>query len=795
MLAYLAFVDQKKNASIVNVDDLKVIWRVVAKNWYIPLLIIPVFYLLGYFYVYKLTDIYKASVELLKSNDTYYKSNLITDNSFYGSTGQSYVDNSNEIRIVKSYDLMKETVSKLKDRLQVSYYLVGRVRTTEQFSGMPFKVTVTAVSPGLYEQPIKITVLNYDEYKISYLSNGAQLTKTGRFDQDFIDVDFNIRVSRESNLTRNTINEVVKLGYQIVIHSEDNLVNTFQASLAVENPDYTNVLVISIEDIIPERAVLLLDTLSRVYINKSLKDKLDINERTIAYIDKQLEDISLSLKDVEDTMQNYKSKHAILDLDWEQQDFFKKITTYDEEKNKLGLKVEALNDLEKYVIEDKDPQFLPPSVFLVDADPFLSNSISELYKMQIALNNLYNSTKENNPNIADLKQNIKKLKQNMLVYINNSRNATYKIIENINTQINTYVSNIKQLPEKQRSLFGIKRKVDVNEGLYTFLLQNRASTKIARASIVSEVKVIDASRNQGVVKPDKKKIISTFVTVGLIISVLIIAIRFLFFTTIQTIEELKDKTFLPVISELPYAKGVTSTGFLVEAQPNSYITEAFRTLRTNLNYATLNAGQTTILITSNVPGEGKTFTTINLGAILANSGKKVIMLELDLHKPRIQKALEMTADIGVSTFMAGQNTIDQIIKPTQVKNLYTILSGPIPPNPSELILSEKLRELFDYVKKEFDFVLIDTPPAGLLSDALYLMQYSTVNLFVVNTKGATKRTLNVFHKAVKDNGIKNVYLILNGVKRRRNKYYARYGYGYGTGYGYGYGYGYQGAKK
>lgn len=782
--------DQKKNASIVNIDDLKVIWRVVARNWYIPLLIIPIFYLLGYFYVYKLTDVYKASVELLKSNDTYYKSNVITDNGFYGNTGQSYVDNSNEIRIVKSYDLMKETVSKLKDRLQVSYYLVGRVRTTEQFSGMPFKVTVTAVSPDLYEQSIKITVLNYDQYRITYVTNGVQATKTGRFDEDFVDVDFNIRVSREGNLTRNTINEVVKSGYQIVIHSEDNLVSTFQSSLTVENPDYTNVLVISIEDIIPERAVLILDTLSKVYINKSLKDRLDINERTIAYIDKQLEDISLSLKDVEDTMQNYKSKHAILDLDWEQQDFFTKLTAYDSEKNKLKLKIEALNDLEKYIIEDKDPQFLPPSVFLVDGDQFLSNSVNELYKSQIALNNMYNSTKENNPSITDQKQNIKKLKQNMLVYINNSRNATYKIIENINAQIDNYVSNIRELPEKQRSLFGIQRKVNVNEGLYTFLLQNRASTKIARASIVSEIKVIDASRNQGVVKPDKKKIISTFVTIGLIISLGIIVIRFLFFTTIQTVEELKEKTFLPVISELPYAKTSTGSGFMVEEYPNSFIAEAFRTLRTNLNYATLNAKQTTILITSNVPGEGKTFTTINLGAILASGGKKVIMLELDLHKPRIQKALEMNADIGVSTFMAGQHSLEEIIKPTSLKNLYTILSGPIPPNPSELILSEKLRELFDYVKKEFDFVLIDTPPAGLLSDALYLMQYSTINLFVVNTKVATKRTLNVFHKAVKDNGIKNVYLVLNGVRRKRNKYYyARYGYGYGYGYGYtGYGY-------
>ncbi len=161
------------------------------------------------------------------------------------------------------------------------------------------------------------------------------------------------------------------------------------------------------------------------------------------------------------------------------------------------------------------------------------------------------------------------------------------------------------------------------------------------------------------------------------------------------------------------------------------------------------------------------------------------MIELDLHKPRIQKALEMNADIGISTYMVGQNTMEELVKPTVVKNLYTILSGPIPPNPSDLILSEKLKEIINYAKENFDYVLIDTPPAGLLSDATYLMQYSDINLFIMNTKFATKQVLNLFHKLINDNSIKNVYLVLNGIKRKRGKYYySKYGYGYGYSYGY-----------
>ena len=790
--------EQKKNNSLIQVNDFKLILRIVTKNWYVPLIFISIFYLFGYFYVYKIENVYQASVELLKSNDTYYEKSLITDNQFYGGAGKSFIDNSNEIRIIKSYDLMKETVEKLKNQLQTSYFLVGRVRTTEQFEGNPFNITINNINPKLYERAIDFKILDYDKFEFKYLSNGAEIKKVGKFGENLIDVDFNLMVSREAGFIRNTSDQLSKLDYQIVFHNLERLVSIYQSNLKAVNPDYTNVLVLTLDDIIPQRAILILDTLSRVYINKSLNSRFEINERTISFIDKQLDDVSSSLKEIEDTMQNYKKQKAILDLDWERDDFFKKLAVFDGQKSQLNLKISAINDLEKYIIEDKDPQFLPPNVYLVDDDVFLRSSVTDLYNTQIDLNLILSSSKEINPNIITLRQKIKSLKQNMLVYLNNSRNATYKIIENVNGEISAYAVNIREIPQKQREILNISRKVAVNEDLYNFLLQKKASTKIARASIVPEIRVIDSSRNKGVVSPDRKKIITTFISIGLALSLAIILIRVFFFTTIQTVEELKESTTLSIIGDLPFQKDVREKGFIVEESPNSFITEAFRTLRTNLQYVILDSGKKTILITSNGPGEGKTFTTINIGAILAKGGKKVVMLELDLHKPRIQKALEMEADIGISTFMIGTNMLNEIVKPTHIPNLYTILSGPLPPNPSDIVLSEKLKELIDYAKANFDYVLIDTPPAGMLSDASYLMQYADINLFVLNTKFATKQIIRLFEKIVRDNSIKDVYLVLNGVKRKRSKYYySRYGYGYGNGYGYGYGYSYgrQNSKK
>jgi tyrosine-protein kinase Etk/Wzc len=777
-------VEQKKSAALISNNDLKAVWRIFSKNWYIPLIVIPIFYLIGYFYIYKLTNVYQASVELLKTNDTYYQNNLITDQGFYGSN-KTFVDNSNEIRIVRSYDLMKETVLKLKDRLEVSYYLVGRVRTTEQFVGMPFIINVNSVNTTINEHIMGFKILDYDQYQITYTLNDVEYKKIGKFGQNLIDIDFNILVDREKKFTKKIAGELSKLDYQIVVHDIDRLVRTFQASLQVENPDYTNVLVLKFDDILPERAVLLLDTLSKVYLNKSLNARFDLNERTISYIDKQLLEVSTSLNEIEDTMQLYKQKNDILDLSWQREDFFKKLATYEGQKNNLNLKVKALNDLEKYIIEDKDPEFLPPNVFLVDDDRFLIQSVNELYSMQLKLNEQLGFSKEVNPHIIEIRDGIKKLKQSMLLYINNTRNATYTIIENIQTEIQKYIVEIKSIPPQQRDVMNIQRKVSVNEGLYNFLLQRKANIKIGKASIVPEMKVIDSPRNLGVIKPDKKNIQSIFLIIGAVLVLIIVAIRIIFFTTIQSVEELKEKSFLPVIGDLPFQKGISNLGFVVEENPSSFIAEGFRTLRTNLQYVILDSGKKTILLTSNAPGEGKTFSTINLAALLAKSGKRVVMLELDLHKPRIQKALEMNADIGISTFMVGANTLDEIVKPTLVKNLYAILSGPIPPNPSDLVLSEKLKELIQYVKDNFDYVLIDTPPLGMLADAAYLMQYSDINLMVLNTKFANKQVLDLFHKLVNDNDIKNMYLLLNGVKRKRSRYYySRYGYGYGYGYGY-----------
>jgi capsular exopolysaccharide synthesis family protein len=671
----------------------------------------------------------------------------------------------------------------------VSYFLVGKVRTTEQFVGMPFSVVVNTLHPDLYETPIDFRIVDYNKYELEYTKNGTISVKNGLFEKDLIDVDLNIRLIRSGSFTSGTVEPLKNLLYQFSIHSKEFLIAGIRSNLKVENPDYTQILKVELKDVIPARAVLILDTLNKVYAESKLKSKFELNERTITYIDRQLSEITGSLKSIEDTMQDYKEKKSIINLEWQQGDFLGKIGKLDEEKTKMQLQVSALDDLEKYIIEDKDPQFLPPSVFVTEKAGFMTQAVQDLYAKQIELNRLYALVKENNPIVLELKANIKKTKQDLLVYINNARNAANMQIVNLNKEILDYINEAKMIPGKQRDILNIQRQATVSEDLYNFLLEKKASTKIARASIVPDVKIVEAPRAAGIDSPDKAKIEKQFISIGLIISVIIIALRAMLFTKIKSVEQLKDMTELPLIGVLPFVKGADSEGIVVEQSPNSLISESFRNFRTNLQYANVDVSAKTYLISSFSPGEGKTFTSVNLAAILAKSGKRTVIIELDLHKPRVYRRFGLKEQsIGITTCITGQNTYEEIVSATHVPNLFCIYSGPIPPNPSDFVLSDKLKEVIERAKQDFDYVIIDSPPAGLLSDSVYLIQYADASIFVLNTKTATKRVITFIEEIIESNKLQHVLLLLNGVSRPGKRYYYQ-GYGYSYGYGYGYGYG------
>lgn len=783
-------VNTKKQA-IISQKDFNLVIRILKSNWWIPFILVPIFHFIGVFYIYRLTSVYQVSTQiLLQNNDSYYKSNVVNETNFYGA--QSYVDNSNEKRVILSYDLLSNVVNKLKDRLEVSYFIVGKIRTTEQFGAMPFEVKVNAINPDLHETPFDFKIKDSISYELTYQLGDEKIVMTGKFDVPLIDVNYNLTINRSTILKNEQVNSLKEIFYQFIVHSEENLIEKIRSDISIENPEYTNILEVNLTDIIPDRAQLILDSLNQEYLYSKLKSKYELNEKTIDYIDKQLDEISVLLKASVDTLQVYKQKKAIINLGWEEQDFLTKIGLYDNDRSSAQMQIKALNDLEKYIIEDKDPQFLPPTVFITEKDGFMSKAVTDLYNKQIELNRMYNLATEVNPVIQDYVNNIKKIKQDLLIYINNVRNATKLKIDNINSEISRYVAEAKSIPPKQQDILGFQRKLNVNEAIYNFLLEKKANTRIAKASIVPDAKIIETPRNIGEVSPDRSALKKNFLTVGFAFSIIIILLRTLLFTKIKDLEHLKELTTIPVVGVIPFIKKNDDIGVVVDSGPTSLVAESFRNIKTNLQYANVGMESKTFLVTSFLPGEGKTFTSLNLAATLAKTGQKVIIIELDLHKPKVYKNLGLISPSkGITTYISGQSEASEIIKPTEIPNLYCMFAGPVPPNPSDFVLSKKLIELIDYAKSNYDYVVIDSPPAGLLSDSVYLMQFVDSTIFVLNTNSSTRKTVNFVQEIKDNNNITNLIFVLNGVRRLGKRYYYKgYGYSYGYGYGYGYGKGY-----
>ena len=780
----------KNTGSIIDTQDLKQLWKVFSKNWYIVFAFAAVAAAIAYLYAYKLTDIYAGRTQILiKSAETYdYQSQLYSGLGYFG----AYEDISNQQRVITSYNLVEKTISKLN--LEVSYFIVGRLKTTEVYESMPFQVQIRLLNSALYEVPIQFKIINDKQYHLSYeKDNNEKVSKNYQFDEEIHDNDFILRVNKNNAINSQTVNNLKEMDYFFKVHSRENLVSKYKNALTVENIEYTSILELTLEDEIPARAVTFLDSLSKEYIDYTLQSKIDKNENTLNYIEIQLTEAIDIMSEIEDDMEQYRSQKAILNLSREEAEYFNKLLQFDTEKRKYEMELQSLMSLEDYIISSKDAKetrLLPPAVYINDNDDFMKKSVNELYSMQIKINSVYYGTTDDNPGLQQMKDRVEFLRKDILVYLSNSRKALKSKIKDIKEQIDQYETIIKGIPKTQRDMLNIDRKLQVNEKMYLYLLEKKANTVIARAGIIPETKVIETARSVGVIRPNKDKILYTAVLIGVVISLIVIFIRSVFFEKIENAEDLKEITSVPVFGEIIFNEEADSEYIVVDSNPKAAITESFRSLRANLEYLDVAQKCKTILITSHNPNEGKTFCSINLASIIAKADKKVLLLELDLHKPKVHVGLNMKTENGISSILSGKEITEHCLLKTSIENLDVILSGPVPPNASELILSSRLQNLLEFGRQNYDYIIIDTPPVGLISDALVLMKYADATLFVLNTHLAKKEYVKNAEELVITNGIKNFGFLLNGVKMKKSRYYYNYSYGYKYGYGYGKGYGY-----
>ncbi|MCC6384002.1 MAG: polysaccharide biosynthesis tyrosine autokinase [Bacteroidia bacterium] len=747
--------------AIVNQQDIKNLFVKVLKNWYWILIFVILCGAASYIYLRKSTYIYGAQAKILIKPQKNQLQDALSKS--FGSQ-QNEQDVANEMEILKSSKLVGETVNKLK--LDVSYFIKGRLRTGEIYQGVPFIVVDAKILDyNFYGVPFNISILNSERYTLQIENESYSFNKTYKFGEPVVNDKFSFIINGKTEQIEGN-SKLSEVNYQFTINNAKQLLAKYQNALRLEKDYDASVIKINVEDEIPERAVAFLDTLSHLYIDYSVSVQREINTNTIKFIEDLLEDVTGVLNSVETNLEQYQRQTGTVSTEEQGAMYLQQKADAETELSKLQVQQRSVDYLYESLTSGGDMTTISPSLLSEQADPTFSQAFQELSQLIQKRNNLLFSNTPNSPVVKEVDVQIETGKTKLLQMILNLRRSLLVKINGLNAQLGKFQSRISMIPSTQKGIVNINRKVAINEKIYIFLLETRAQTVISSASIVPDKSIIEPSSSTGLIKPIRNKIMIMGFGVAMALSFMLIFLKGLFYNYITTKDDITALTNLPVIGVIGQSKEAKGNYLVVEKSPQSLTTEAFRVIRTNLSFYSTQNPSKILLLTSNHPGEGKTFCSVNIASILAKTKKKVILIDLDLHKPKQANAFNLKNDIGISTFLAGKSSLNEIIQESPVENLDLILSGPRTPNASELLHEPALEQMLIELRKRYEYILLDSPPVGLLSDSLLLMKYSDINLFVLKAYKSKKDSVELALNLAEKNQIKKLSFILNGVSAK-----------------------------
>lgn len=766
--------DEITGTRIVNEINFKEIALRYLRHWKWFVLSLLAMLVMAYIYTKMEVPQYMVNITILikdkQSNDKDILDQLNLN------TNDKIIDN--EIQILKTNMLMQKVVQSLD--LENIYIIQNRFSKMDLYSKYsPFKLKLLRPS----------NKLNTKKWIAKYI-NEHEIEFDGKI------IPFNHPIETEaglliamSNPLAKPIHQPISVIFGTVASTAQYYINKLSISPASKQ---ATVLFISLEDEVPERGQDVLTKLVDEYNQMSVDDKNKTTSNTLNFIEGRLAVVSGELNNVEKDVAQYKSDNKILDVGAQSTIFLNNVQTNDAGITKIDLEFGELKNLENYLKSDNNNSNKLPSMQGID-DPTLLALVTQLGQALSEREIRLRTIPETNPIVNSINDQIKALKSTILQTLQNVRTGLVDSRQQLQVQNAKYESLIKGVPSKERGLVDVMRDRDIKNNLFTFLLQKREETQISLASTVSDSKTIDGARSSGMYfKPAKNIVFTSFLMIGLLLPMIIIYLGEALNSTVRRRRDIERLTLTPVIGQLSFSNDPNT--MVTIDQPRSMISEQVRALRTNLEFIIPGVKTKNILFTSSISGEGKSFVCLNLGASLASTGKKVIILELDLRKPRFHIALGFENDKGLSSYLIGKDDYQDIVRvyPGQ-PNLSIISSGVVPPNPAELLLNGRIETLLEVLKKEYDYILMDAPPVGLLTDAQILSMHADATFFVVRYNYTHKDSIGLLEELRYKKVFKNLNIIFNSVDIRNRLYGGGYGYGYGYGGGYGYGY-YEEAK-
>ena len=768
--------------------DLKAILRKLLAKWWLFGITIGLAVAAGVAYIKTTPKVYEVQAVILMSErgrNTFGQSEEFLKGS---SLLRNTSDIEDQVAVLTSVNNMTKALKRLD--FGISYFETRNFMTRELYEYPPFYVTLDTVAVQVHGVPVHVQVdREKGTYRVKAKSDYARLynvqkqTELEEFIPDY-EIDQEARIGEPFSAQGLSFSiefpEDRKYGkdrdHYFVINSLDGLVSSCRARTgAAPISDESSIVLVGISGEVPEKERLFLNKLLETYIEGELYRRQQKGIKTINFIDGQIGVVSDSLRSVESTMESFRdASGGLIKVSTTSDALFQERSRLEDERSALQRRRQYCAAILDKVRNSSDLRNVPaPSSSGID-DPVLNNLVIEITRLSadLAAQNVTTGPRTN-PAVITMERKLRNLTSSLAQTAESLvEQADINLVE-VNRRLSRISYEFNQLPENERKLGNIERKFKLSESLYNYLMEKRAEAGIAIASDQLDKYVVDEARVSATtpVKPDKKVILGGAILIGLLVPIGFILVRDFFNDTIVDLDQLKRLSPVPVLATIPSTKRKR----ILPEEPKSMLAEAFRTARINLQYLNVNSARQVIGFTSSTSGEGKTFSAVNLATVIALSGKRTVIVDADMRRPRLAETMGVPEGQGLSTYLIGECTLDDMVRRSDVQGLDLITAGPIPPNPLELVELERMDQLFKTLRERYDHVIVDASPMGLVSEYVILMRHVDITLYLVR-QGVTKRgVLRLVNEMYRENKVRSINLLLNDVKQ---------GGQYGNGYGY-----------
>ncbi|GGH56469.1 capsular exopolysaccharide synthesis family protein [Filimonas zeae] len=726
------------------------------------------------------TPIYMSAASVLVQDDKkgtdFGEASMLQD--FGVLFGKSSVDN--EAEIFKSRSLMEQVIIELQ--LNVRYYIEGRVQKKELFSTRPVSVHLLEISS--HTPAPEAYTIQVNKEQDSFVLIGDEKTVNGKIG-DTVRLKYGKAVIlKEAGFSGWDNAQALFVSINSLDATSRQYTNALRVAVANKSVSVIN---LTLNEVLPEKGEIILNALIRSYLQASINDKSRMADSTVKFIDERLRLVFGELSGIENEIENFKTVNKLTDVSEQAKLLLDNTSEYSKQQTAQEVQLAIVKEVEGFLKANIDNSRAVPSSLVVQDQSFVA-LVQQYNELQLQREKMLMSQTTEHPAVKTVDEQLRNLRLQLLSSISSIKKGIEVAISELRTRTQSFVNQISKVPAKERVFLDYSRQQAIKQELYLFLLKKREETAISKSSTIANARIIDmAKANKVPIAPNRNSILMVGFMLGLLIPFAISYGRDFLNNRISSQEDIAAYTDVPILAEIGHHE--EENVIAINATSRTLVAEHFRALRTNLQYVLPQADKKLILITSSMSGEGKSFLSINLSASLGLAGKKVILLELDLRRPKISEDLKLQKS-GFTNLMVSED-LDwkKWIQRSALQDGFDVLSsGPLPPNPSEILMLPKVETLFNELRQHYDYIIIDSAPIGLVTDAQIIASYADLTLYIVRHHFTYKQQLKAVEKLYKKRVLPKMNIIVNDIILKK----PTYGYGYGYDF---YLYGYDSGEK